>query len=211
MKKKIMIFVIILSVVFIGTLPAQGLGYGVTGSINMSKFVGDDVDDVSDELDEKFQTGFAAGGFVTLPIGPLEGRVEVLFSQNGAKYEGSEDGGTASISWKLNSLSIPVLAGMNFGNIRVFAGPYFDLFLSGKMKWKISYEGLSLDGDEDIESEDVTTIAFGFVLGAAYAVMDNLDVELRMARGLNTIDGTDDESDFKPNVFSAKVNYYLKK
>jgi len=41
--------------------------------------------------------------------------------------------------------------------------------------------------------------------------MDNLDVELRMSRGLNSIDGTDEEADFKPNVFSARVNYYLKK
>ena len=62
-----------------------------------------------------------------------------------------------------------------------------------------------------IKSEDVTTIAMGFVLGAAYAVMDNLDVELRMSRGLNTLDGTDEEADFKPNVLSARVNYYLKK
>ena len=210
MKKRV-VFTMLLSFVFIGTLSAQGLGFGVTGGINMSKFVGDDVDEFSDGVDEKFQSGIVAGGFVTLPIGPIEGRVEALFNQNGAKYEGTEDGTTISLSWKTNWLSVPVLAGMNFGNIRVFAGPYFDLFLSGKMKWEISNDDFSMDGDEDIESEDVTTLALGFVIGGAYAVMDNLDVELRMSRGLNTLDGTDDEEDFKPNVFSARVNYYLKK
>jgi hypothetical protein len=209
--KKIVLIMVILSVVFIGILPAQGLGFGVTGGFNMSKFVGDDVVDISDELDEKFLTGFAVGGFVTLPIGPLEGRVEALYTQNGAKYEGTEEGADASLSMKTNWLSFPVLAGMNFGSIRVFAGPYFDIFLSGNTKFEVSYEGMSFDGDEDIEGEDVTTLALGFVLGGAYAVMDNLDVELRMSRGLNTIDGTDDEDDFKPNVFSARVNYYLKK
>ena len=209
--KKLVIFLIVLSVVFIGILPAQGLGFGVTGGFNMSKFVGDDVEEFSDGVDEKFQSGIAVGGFVTMPIGPIEGRVEALFNQNGAKYEGTEDGGTVSLSWKTNWLSIPVLAGMNFGNIRVFAGPYFDLFLNGTMEYEVSYEGMSFDGEEDIEGEDVTTLALGFVLGGAYAVMDNLDVELRMSRGLNTLDGTDDDEDFKPNVFSARVNYYLKK
>ena len=209
--KKIVIFLTVLSVVFIGILPAQGLGFGVTGGMNMSKFVGDDIEEISDGIDEKFLTGFAAGVFVTLPLGPLEGRVEALFSQNGAKYEGSEDGAEVSIAMNLNSLSVPILAGMSFGIIRVFVGPYFDLFMSGKMKMEASYEGMSFDVDEDIESEDVTTLAFGIVLGGAYAVMDNLDVELRMSRGLNTLDGTDDDEDFKPNVFSARVNYYLKK
>lgn len=209
--KKTFILMMILSFVFIGTLPAQGLGYGVTGGINMSKFVGDDVEEISDGVDEKFQSGFAAGGFVTLPIGPIEGRVEALFNQNGAKYEGTEDGATVSLGWKMNWLSIPVLAGMNFGNIRVFAGPYFDIFLSGEMVMEASYEGVSFDFDEKIEGEDVSTLAFGFVFGGAYGVTDNIDVELRMARGLNTIDGTDEEADMKPSVFSARVNYYLKK
>ena len=147
--KKIVILMIILSVVFIGTLPAQGLGFGVTGGFNMSKFVGDDVEEISDGIDEKFLPGFAAGGFVTLPLGPVEGRVEALFSQNGAKYEGSEDGADVSITMNLNSLSVPILAGMNFGSIRVFVGPYFDLFMSGKTKMEASYEGISFDFDED--------------------------------------------------------------
>ena len=107
---------------------------------------------------------------------------------------------------------MPVLVGLNvMPELRVFAGPYFDLFLSGKTILEASYEGLSFDEEEDIEGEDVTTIAMGFVLGVAYTVLNNLEVELRMARGLNTIDATDDDSDMKPSVFSARVNYYLKK
>ncbi len=39
--KKIVLIIIIFSVVFIGTLPAQGLGFGVTGGFNMSKLVGE--------------------------------------------------------------------------------------------------------------------------------------------------------------------------
>jgi hypothetical protein len=42
--KKIMIFTMILSFVFIGTISAQGMGYGVKGGLNMAKFTGDDAD-----------------------------------------------------------------------------------------------------------------------------------------------------------------------
>jgi hypothetical protein len=69
--KRIVILMIIVLVVFIGILPAQGLGFGVTGGFNMSKLVGDDVEDIGE--DSKFQNGLAIGGFVTLPVGPIEG------------------------------------------------------------------------------------------------------------------------------------------
>lgn len=211
--KKTMLLLIILALMLTGNLFADGLGYGVTGGTTMSKFVGDDTDEFADEgVDEKFNTGFAFGGFITLPIGPVEGRVEALFSQNGAKYEGSEDGYEAMVNIDINSLSIPVLVGLNvIPNLRVFAGPYFDIFLSGKMKFEASYEGFSFDEEEDIESDEITTLAMGIVFGAAYSVLENLEVELRMARGLNSLDGTDEDADFKPSVVSARVNFYLKK
>jgi len=210
--KKIMLLFIVIAFVFSGNLFADGLGYGVTGGLNMSKFVGDDVDEISEGVDEKFNTGFAFGGFVTLPIGPVEGRVEALFSQNGAKYEGSEEGYEAMVKFNLNSLSVPVLVGLNvIPNLRVFAGPYFDIFLSGKTKFDVSYEGFSYDEEEDIEGEDITTLAMGIVFGAAYSIMENLEVELRMSRGLNSLDATDEEADFKPSVISGRVNFYLKK
>lgn len=208
--KKMMIFVVILSFVFVGSLSAQGLGFGVTGGANMSKLVGDFIDDL--DGDSKFVTGLAIGGFVTLPVGPVEGRVEALFSQNGGKIEVKESGYEVSMKWKQNTLSVPVLVGLNvIPQLRVFAGPYFDFFLSGKTITEISSEGFSMDEEEDIEGEDVTTLAMGIVFGAAYAVMQNLEIEVRMARGLNTLDATDDDDDLKPSVISARVNFYLKK
>jgi len=74
---------------------------------------------------------------------------------------------------------------------------------------EFSIEGVSFDEDEDIEGEDVTTVAMGIIVGAAYSILDNLEVELRMNRGLNSLDATDDELDFKPSVISARINFYL--
>jgi hypothetical protein len=208
--KKTMMLVIVLSLVFSGSLMAEGLGLGLTTGINMSKFVGDDAKEFLEGVDVKFNTGFAFGGFLTIPIGPLDGRVEALFSQNGAKYEGEEDGAETSIKFNLNSLSIPITAGLNvLPNLRVFAGPYFDIFLSGKTMLELSYEGVSFDEDEDIDGDDVTTVAMGIIVGAAYSILDNFEIELRMNRGLNSLDATDDELDFKPSVISARINFYL--
>jgi len=208
--KKIMKLVIVLSLVFTSSIMAEGLGFGVTSGINMSKFVGDDAKEFLDGVDIKFNTGFAFGGFLTIPIGPVEGRVEALFSQNGAKYEGEVDGAKSSLKFNLNSLSIPITAGLNvLPNLRVFAGPYFDIFLSGQTMIEFSIEGVSFDEDEDIEGEDVTTVAMGIIVGAAYSILDNLEIEFRMNRGLNSLDATDDELDFKPSVISARINFYL--
>ena len=210
--KKIMMTLIVLSFTFSGNVLADGLGIGVTTGINMSKFVGEDAEEFLDGLDVKFNTGFAFGGFVTMPVGPAEGRIEALFSQNGAKYEGEEDGAEATLKFNLNSLSVPITLGLNvLPDLRVFAGPYFDIFLSGKTVLEFSYEVVSFDEEEDIEGEDVTSVAVGIIIGAAYSFLDNLEVEVRMNRGLNSLDATDDELDFKPSVLSARINFYLKR
>ena len=221
--KKMFILVMILSIVFIGTLPAQGMGFGVKGGVNMAKWTGDDVDEITQgAMDEKYVTAFSIGGFLTLPLGnALNIRPEVLFTQNGAKFEGSEDGMDAMMSMKMNWLNIPVLAVFNLGPVGIFAGPYFDFFLSGKTKMEISFDGESFDEEEDIESDEVQSLNYGIIFGAAYGVTNNIDVEVRYSQGLNSFDkepddydatwGEYEESDIKPSMIQLLINFYLKK
>jgi len=221
--KKMFILMMILSIVFIGTLPAQGMGFGVKGGVNMAKWTGDDVDEITQgAMDEKYVTAFSIGGFLTLPLGnALNIRPEVLFTQNGAKFEGSEDGMDAMMSMKMNWLNIPVLAVFNLGPVGIFAGPYFDFFLSGKTKMEISFDGESFDEEEDIESDEVQSLNYGIIFGAAYGVTNNIDVEVRYSQGLNSFDkepddydatwGEYEESDIKPSMIQLLINFYLKK
>ena len=221
--KNTFILMIILSIVFIGTLPAQGMGFGVKGGVNMAKWTGDDVDEITQgAMDEKYVTAFSVGGFLTLPLGDaLNIRPEVLFTQNGAKFEGSEDGMDAMMSMKMNWLNIPVLAVFNLGPVGIFAGPYFDFFLSGKTKMEISFDGESFDEEEDIESDEVQSLNYGIIFGAAYGVTNNIDVEVRYSQGLNSFDkepddydatwGEYEESDIKPSMIQLLINFYLKK
>ncbi len=221
--KKTFILIMILSIVFIGILPAQGMGFGVKGGLNMAKWTGEDVKEMTDEgFDQKYLTAFSVGGFLTLPIGnALTIRPEVLYTQNGAKFEYSEQDGEASISSKMNWLNIPVLAVFNLGPVGVFAGPYFDIFLSGKAKFEMSYEGFEFDEEEDIEGDEVQTLNYGLIFGAAYGITNNIDVELRYSQGLNSPDkepddyddtwGEYEESDTKPSMIQLLINFYLKK
>jgi len=222
--KKVFVLMMILAIVFIGILPAQGMGFGVKGGLNMAKWTGDDIDEITDGgLDQKYATAFSVGGFLTLPLGnTITIRPEVLFTQNGAKFDGSEEGLDLTMSSRMNWLNIPVLAVFNLGPVGVFAGPYFDFFLSGKTKYEMSYGGESFDEEEDIEGDEVQTLNYGVIFGAAYGVTNNIDVELRYSQGLNSFDKEPDdwdvtfdseyeEGDIKPSMIQLFVNYYLKK
>ncbi len=227
--KKIVILMIILSFLFIGTLPAQmigdtGITFGVKGGVNMAKFTGDGVKEITEEgYDEKYVTAFSAGGFLTLPLGnTLTIRPEVLYTQNGAKYEHSKGGAEAKLSMKMNWLNVPILAVFNLGPVGIFAGPYFDFFLSGKYKVEMSYEEFSFDEEEDIEKDEVQALNYGIIFGAAYGVTNNIDLELRYSQGLNSFDkepddwdvtsnGEYEKEDIKPSMIQLLVNFYLKK
>jgi len=222
--KKTVVFMLVLSFVLIGTVSAQGMGFGVKGGLNLAKWTGADVKEITDGgLDQKYLMGFAAGGFVTLPLGnTISIRPEFLFSQNGAKFEGSEDGYEAKMSMHMNWLNIPILAVFNVGPVGVFAGPYFDFFLSGTQNIEVTYGGESFDEEEDIKSDEVQSLNYGVILGAAFGVTNNIDIELRYSQGLNSFDkepddwdaaydGEYEKSDIKPSMIQALVNFYLKK
>ena len=216
--KNIMVFVVVITFVIIGTLAAQDLGYGAKAGLNFGTYVGEDVEDVG------FRTGLSVGGFATLPISDkFTVRPEILFTQNGVREEEDAFGADIVYKHKLNWLDIPILGVFNVQpNIRVFAGPFIDIFLSGEWTAKGKEEGVNLEFDEKIERDEIKSLAVGIVLGGAYGVTDNIDVELRYTRGLNSLDkepkdwdetfgGKYEKMDYKTSMIQILCNYYLKK
>lgn len=202
--KKVFILMTILSVVFIGVLPAQGLGYGVKAGLNLANLTGDDVED------SKIKLGATIGGFATIPLGDkLVIRPELLFTQKGARYKESEEGVDYTGKTKMNWLDIPILAVYQVADaISAFVGPYFDLYLGGEQEFKIEGDGLSFEGDEKIEGDDVNSLGFGLIFGGAYGVAENIDVEARIALGLSSLH---EEETVKNFGLQVTANYYLKK
>ena len=232
--KKIMIFLMILSFAFIGTLSAQGIGFGIKGGVNMAKFTGDDADiedlvvDVISDLntDQEFIYGPLGGAFVTFNLSDrLAIQTEFLYTVKGGSYEISESvtGGGYDVVWdgknniKMNWLDIPILVVFNPNDkIKIFAGPYLELFLNGKVDYdytvSFTYEGETFSesesDSEDIESDDITSPGFGLIVGGAFMLGNNLGVEARYALGLTSID---EEDSLKNSGIQVLVNYYLKK
>lgn len=228
--KKIVILMMILSFVFIGALSAQGnLGFGVKGGLNMAKFTGDDADLDFEGLfnaDPGFVFGPTIGGFITYNLNDkLGAQVELLFTAKGSSYEldysYSESGVQVSldgtVDMKMNWLDIPVLVVFNVNDkIKVFAGPFLELFLNGKAEsditFSVSYEGETFTESEkeseDIKSDDVKSLGFGLIFGGTYMVTDNIGVEARYASDLTS---WDEDITVKNSGIQVLFNYYLKK
>jgi hypothetical protein len=207
--KKTMVLFVVLSIVLSGSLMADGLGYGVKGGLNMAKKVGEDAE--YDGISPKFKCGLTIGGFVLYPINnKITLRPEVLITQKGARYKGdTSDGYDYKEKVKMTWLDIPVLAVYQVADgITAFAGPYIDLFLGGEYEWEWEGDGMSFDGDEKIEGEDVNSLGFGLIFGGAYGVRDNIDVEARIALGLTSID---EDHTIRNFGFQVIANYYLKR
>ena len=198
--KKIVILMIIISFAFIGILPAEGIGFGVKGGLNLANITGDDVDDA------KIKLGMTVGGFATYPLGDkLVIRPEVTFTQKGYRMEESEEGYDYKGTVKMNWLDIPILAVFEFAEgIKAFVGPYFDLYLGGEFVVESDFG----DFDESIEGEDVNSLGMGLIFGGAYGITESIDVETRVALGLTSMD-----EDFTIKNFGIQIlaNYYLKK
>jgi hypothetical protein len=111
--------------------------------------------------------------------------------------------------------------GISAGPLRIFAGPYFDFFLGGNIKYEISFGGESFDEEEDIESDELQSFNYGFIAGAAVGFGGGMEIEFRYSQGINTIDkepddwdnayGDYEEADFKPSMIQASLNIPLTK
>ncbi len=120
----------------------------------------------------------------------------------------------------LNWLNVPILMVLNLTpNIRVFGGPYFDIFLNGTKKFEISYGGELVDEEEDIGKDEITSLAYGAIAGAAVGLGKRMDIEIRYSKGINTLDTKPDDwddsndeydkADFKPSMIQVMLNLYL--
>ena len=203
--KKIIVFVVVVTFVFMGTLTAEGIGYGAKAGLNMANFTGDDVDD-----EAKVKLGATIGGFATIPLGDkFAVRPEILFTQKGTRYKKSEGEVDYTGKHKMNWLDIPILAVYQVADaISAFVGPYFDLYLGGEFVLKAEGGGESMEFDEKIEGEDVNSLGFGIIFGGAYGVTENIDVEARVALGLSSMD---EDGSIKNMGIQIIANYYLKK
>jgi hypothetical protein len=176
-----------------GSASAQGTG--VIVGVNFANVK--TTPDQGDVFDRR--TGFAAGIFFGLPLGPsLSIQPEVLYSQKGVKFKDSANDERIELDY----VDVPVLARITSGGggLAFVAGPSFGFKLRARGKSDGQSEDANLD--DFVESFD-----FGFVLGAGLqgrkAFLDG-----RYQWGLSNLNKTAfDATEVKNRVISVMLGF----
>jgi hypothetical protein len=196
--------------------PAVGQ-FGVRGGINLTKFIGDDTDNV-----ESSQGLNLGGSFQLFTLGPIAIVPEVFYSQKGAEIEDVDGPSTpVQLKFSLDYLEVPVLARLNLPavgmlNPYVAAGPAF--------AWQLSCELDVTDGGASEEVRDCGE-QFGSV-DTAFQDADRglvvtggidlhvfgaggLNLEARLVRGLARLNESDGggEPDVRNQAVSLMLGY----
>ncbi len=145
---------------------AQGLvNFGLKGGVNIANMSFDDFDDNSS------RTGITIGAVVDIgiPMFPVGLETGIYYSQQGTTFDITEtvEGMPVSMDGtiKLDYLTIPVLAKVNFGppgplSPHFVAGPYAAFILNAEEEYTIGGQTESFDISDDTESMD-----FGLTVG----------------------------------------------
>ncbi|MFH6969046.1 porin family protein [Flavobacterium sp. FlaQc-28] len=176
-----------IAVMVFGFANAQQTRFGVKGGLNLTSFAG------GDYYDTKSLVGFQVGAFAEIKIiERLAIQPEVLFSTQGAKFDGGSFGDFDS---KLNYINIPVLAKFYVTKqFTVEAGPQLGFLVSAKNDGR--------DAKDGFKSVDT-----GFNFGAGYNFTENVSVGLRYTVGLSNI--ADYDADTWEEAYDSPKNSVL--
>ncbi|RED18976.1 opacity protein-like surface antigen [Flavobacterium cutihirudinis] len=168
---------------------AQETRFGVKGGLNLTNFAGG--------WDTTIKAGFHIGGFAEIKvIERMAIQPELLFSTQGARY--SMDGGNNGGYYKLNYISVPVLAKFYVTKqFTVEGGPQIGFLVSAKNEGR--------DIKDEYESTDL-----GFNFGAGYNFTDNLAIGLRYTLGLSDVLNKDYYNDYdnvRNSVLALNLSY----
>ncbi len=208
-----------IAVFVFGLANAQGVEFGVKGGLNVAN--------VSGQENGKSLYGFSIGAFAEIKISPKFAiQPELLYSMQGTKYStttSSSGGGgfsftsTDDVKAGLNYLNIPIMAKyFVIEKLSVQAGPQFGFLLAfdrtSNSSSSTTFAGVTKVSSTSSSSSDkskLSSIDFGFNLGAGYDITEHFSADLRYNIGLTTINenSINGISDIKNNVFSLNLGY----
>lgn len=125
----------------------------------------------------KYVPGFQAGVFLDLPLSSkLSFSPEVLYSQKGAKYEGTSGSTTGEIKTKLGYVDVPVLLTIN-------ATPQFNFVVGPQASFLVNHETTTYANGAKVVSvtdkDNLRKSIAGGVVGMGYKLSPNLGLNAR--------------------------------
>lgn len=136
----------------------ENLTFGLKAGLNCSNIY----DSKTNDFNANPKAGFAAGMFLSVPIGKYLGvQPEFLFSQRGFKGSGNYYSNTYDLTRTLNYLDIPMLfACKPFEGLTILAGPQYSFLFNQHDSFKNS--SLTIEQEQDFENDNIrkSTICF---------------------------------------------------
>jgi len=202
MRNKIIFSCFLLFVSLISS--AQDIDFGIKGGLNLSSINGDS-ENVS------MRTSFHAGVVLELKFSDkFSFQPELLFSEQGAESNYSEQVGSESIKYesvlRMDYINIPLLAKYYLTDgFAIEMGPNVGMLLSARNQE--TFNGV-LQGEEII-SDDINKIDFGLGMGLGYKFKFGGFIQARYNLGLSNL--YKDSDDFKDvnTLFQISVRYFL--
>jgi hypothetical protein len=189
-----------LAFAFSQTSTAQ-IDFGVKAGLNYNS---ESIQETGQDLFEgaESKTGYHAGIWLRfkLPVVGFYIRPELVYTnlENELLYKIRETAPSQTTSYNFQKIDIPVLIGKKFFGIgNVFAGPSFQYILNSDF---------SLN---DISEVDTDGFSVGLQFGAGIE-LNNLGIDVRWERGLNTVESTFLNVSTNTNVtFDTRVNQII--
>jgi len=141
-------------------------------------------------------------------------RVGIGYTQRGYSIKQSmmEEGimATAMAATTLNYLNIYTLYTYSMqNNISMFGGIQGGLGLGGKFEMEMEFDGISMDFDDDIESDDMS-FDYGVLVGGDYMINDKMGMRCSYYHGLaNIIEDQDSDDNLRNTGVQLALLYKL--
>lgn len=202
------VFLVLLATLAAAPLQAQLLKertFGFLAGLSLSKAGGEDLSDV----DVKYVTGIAVGGFLTLGFGKnVALEPQLLMVEKGVKSE--ESGLTATA--KLSYFQLPLLLKLRFPmrqeggfTAYVYGGPAVAYRVG--CRFKLAAEGNELAGgcENDEEASSLRKFDSSAIVGIGADIGERITATLRYDLGLTRLDSSSDQSDIKNRAIILMV------
>lgn len=202
MKKTLLIIALALGTVVSTQAQEDEIRFGAKAGLNLATITGDGTDELST------RTSFHVGALVEIPISDkFAFQPELLFSNQGAKFEFNGATFTDESTIKLSYLNLPLMAKFYVAEgFSIQAGPQIGLLLSAKDEGEDSIDG---EYEDDIKDE-LKGIDFGLNFGLGYQLDMGLFFDARYNLGLTDIAderANDDDWSNQNGVFQISVGY----
>ena len=159
---KMSFFLVLFALLSISLQAQNRISFGVKGGLNIANIY----DSEGNTYSADAKTGFAAGGFLHVPIGSFLGiQPEVMFSQKGYQTSGSLLGLDYSTSRTSNYLDIPILLAFKpLGMATLLIGPQYSYLL--KQTTNVVTPVSNTTEVENFDTNNIRRNTLGLVIGA---------------------------------------------